>query len=164
MAEPSSGPPPRPAQLYSQAPTHDVPSAPSSASLQSPLTPGTGMAHHGPSSRPSSGLETPRFQLIPLPPNAPRSAGYNHTYHPSSTSQGVQLPGYQDLAHPSYYSIGAPGMPANTQLPSIGLHGQKRAYRQRRKDPSCDACRERKVKVSCSGCAMTFRKINDILV
>lgn len=148
MADHVLSPAQRPLPLYPQATPHIISSAPSSAILlQSPLTPGAGMPNSGPTSRPSSGIGPLQPQHLSLAAGSvARSTGYVQSYHSTMTPPGVSLPGYGEIGRPHGPIVH--NMYSESNPTAAGLQGQKRAYRQRRKDPSCDACRERKVKVS----------------
>ena len=102
----------------------------------------------------------------PYPSIAPQSATHTQTNGIGPTLPYPGMPtqtlGPPPVGHEQFLTSDGPFGPSGmspAHASAAALSAQKRAYRQRRKDPSCDACRERKVKCdatdtsSCSECS-----------
>ena len=86
------------------------------------------------------------YHTSPQGPNLPLASSYPRSYEPVSVSPREPSGMLTDPYHQNDTRSETSGSTA-VHLVSANQQPHKRAYRQRRKDPSCDACRERKVKV-----------------
>lgn len=98
-----------------------------------------------------SGLSAPVSHLGSRSPGIYNPAPYPSPYGTSSTSPSTASGSLPEAMSTDGPSLSAAGISPTHISSSAMNNSQKRAYRQRRKDPSCDACRERKVKVSVNG-------------
>jgi hypothetical protein len=128
--------------------SYDSSSVSSTTSPRPPTHTTSAALHSTPPSRPGTGFKMSHLLHPPsiLGQSPSVSAQHPHSYDSASGSPG-EPPFMLSDAHQSNGMIPENTGAAQVHLSSASQQHQKRAYRQRRKDPSCDACRERKVKV-----------------